>query len=1077
MKPIFRVIYLALLTFSVPLTNPSSVMAQDVQAWENLSLYGGYIYDIAIDRSNPDKMFAGTHMGDGLFVTTDGGAHWQAVETENVFEGEDTFKDHAVWSIEIAPSNPNAVWVAHNFWVGKSTDGGQTWLHIRNSSMQRDCTGCGGTTDNFRYCMSLAVDPNDDGKAYVGTGGPWNTYESGGIYRTDDGGVSWTKMNQGNNFDFAVVSLAIDPQESRIIWAVTNSYGVGVWGGTLYRSEDEGETWEEIFSLTPMGGAFLTIAVKPNDSNVVFTGSGYGVIRHEFDGAFWQYQWPVISDDCYSAWDITFDPQDPDVLYAAWRNTYFGDLLPRISRSVNGGTDWETYIVDHDFRALAVHPTDRERLFGGDASLGLFRSQDHGQNWAPMNNGINAIIVYDVDIDPNDSSHFLVGTGSGTYEKQEGADWSRLTAYETRSIRFHPTDSLTSYAGLRSGYLAKTTDGGQSWSYTQLPSGGYIEDIEIDPLNTETIYLASYGGVVYLTEDGGVSLSEVLTGENQNGEAYGFNTIAIDPSNPQHVFAGGGNYWAPKIDGDLWESEDRGMTWTRNSLSAQNVIVNDLLIDPADPDIMYAGCGYSGGTENPVYRSTDGGITWDTSFRGIPELRRALYSIWGSSATDVFAVGSDGRIHQYNGDRWTQMPSGTEDILRGVWGVNGTNIFAVGFNGRILRYDGNDWSSMASNTTEHLLNIWGDSRTNIFAVGYNGTILHYDGNDWSPMASNTTENLWGIWGSSGTNIFAVGENGTILHYEGNDWSPMASGTTEELDGIWGTSGTNIFTAGGNGTILHYDGSDWSAMISDTTRWLHDVWGTSETHIVAVGVNGIILNYNGSVWNQTILGTKESFQCIWGTSEENIFMGGDYGGIFHYDGHSWSTLKEPGATWNAVTDLEFHTKNTNIIYAATTQAGVYVSPNRGSNWLNLGKPVLSVHAISTSSLYAATQAGLLQCTGTGVIAGQVIDAETGMPIDHATIFSDLGIKTNCVNGEYMMVNPAGVYELTAIKDNYANETLINVTVYGGDVSWVNFEMEQGASTARIEQTGGSGSGGSGCFIATAAQESWMAKETE
>jgi hypothetical protein len=208
--------------------------------------------------------------------------------------------------------------------------------------------------------------------------------------------------------------------------------------------------------------------------------------------------------------------------------------------------------------------------------------------------------------------------------------------------------------------------------------------------------------------------------------------------------------------------------------------------------------------------------------------------------------------------------------------------------------------------------------------------------------------------------------------------------------------------------------------------------------------------------------------IWGTSEENIFMVGDHGGIFCHDGHSWSTLKEPGATWNSVTDLEFHKENRNIIYAATTQAGVYISPNQGQNWLNLGKPVFSVHAISTSSLYAATQAGLLQCTGTGVIAGQVIDAETGMPIDHATIFSDLGIKTICVNGEYMMVNPAGIYSLTAIKDAYANETLLDVTVYGSDVTWVNIEMEQGASTARIEQTGG-GSGGSGCFIATTAKE--------
>jgi photosystem II stability/assembly factor-like uncharacterized protein len=571
-------------------------------------------------------------------------------------------------------------------------------------------------------------------------------------------------------------------------------------------------------------------------------------------------------------------------------------------------------------------------------------------------------------------------------------------------------------------------------------------------------------------------LSRILTGENLDGETYGFNTVTIDPSNSQHIFAGGGNYWAPKVDGDLWESEDGGMTWVRNSLSAQKVIVNDLLIDPSDPNIMYAGCGYSGGTENPVYKSTDGGATWNAAFSGIPGLARSLYSIWGSSSTDVFAVGSFGRIYHYDGEDWNLMPSGSEDIFRGVWGVNGNNVFAVGFDGRILHYDGNDWSAMASGTTEHLLDIWGYSGTDTYIVGYNGTILHYNGIDWSAMASVTTEDLWGIWGASGTNVFAVGENGAILHYDGNDWSSMTSGTTASLEAIWGTSGNNIYTVGSNGTILHYDGNDWSAMSSGTTRYLEDVWGTSEDSVFVVGNNGIILKYNGNVWTQTILDTKESYMSIWGTSEENVFRVGDWGGIFHYDGQSWNTLKEPGATWNAVTDLEFHQENTNIIYAATTRAGVYISPNQGRNWLSLGKPVFTVHAISTSSLYAATQAGLLQCTGTGIIAGQVIDAETGIPIDNATIFNDLGIKTICVNGEYMMVNPAGIYELTAIKDDYANKTLIDVTVYGGDVSWVNFEMELGASTSLTKQTGG-GSGSSGCFIATAIKGSWMANETE
>ena len=103
-----------LLLFSVV---PSAI-SREVGAWTNLGLYVGQIYDIAVDPSNPDKMFAGTYMRDGLYVTIDGGRNWRAVE--------DTFNDHAVWAVKIAPSDNNVIWVAYNYWVEKSTDGGKT---------------------------------------------------------------------------------------------------------------------------------------------------------------------------------------------------------------------------------------------------------------------------------------------------------------------------------------------------------------------------------------------------------------------------------------------------------------------------------------------------------------------------------------------------------------------------------------------------------------------------------------------------------------------------------------------------------------------------------------------------------------------------------------------------------------------------------------------------------------------------------------------------------------------------------------------------------------------------------------
>ena len=88
------------------------------------------------------------------------------------------------------------------------------------------------------------------------------------------------------------------------------------------------------------------------------------------------------------------------------------------------------------------------------------------------------------------------------------------------------------------------------------------------------------------------------------------------------------------------------------------------------------------------------------------------------------------------------MNGGTSNILCGVWGSSGSDVFAVGHYGTILHYDGSSWSPMNSGTSYHLRGVWGSSGSDVFAVGHSasgiGIILHYDGSGWSPMDSGTT---------------------------------------------------------------------------------------------------------------------------------------------------------------------------------------------------------------------------------------------------------------------------------------------------------------------------------------------------
>jgi photosystem II stability/assembly factor-like uncharacterized protein/long-subunit fatty acid transport protein len=1056
-----RIFLFITLVSSLLLSFPSFSFSQEAQVWTNLGLYGGQVTDIAIDPANPNKMFAATYKGDGLFVTEDGGSSWQAVEMANEPEYEGTFKNHSVYAVKIAPSNNNVIWVTYDYWVAKSTDGGQTWTHISINN------------NNYflRVCMSVAVDPSDPQTVYVGTSGTDGDNNSGSIFKTEDGGESWELMCL---LDYTVRDIDIDPQNNNTIWAVTNSDGAGEGlNGTLYRSGDGGESWNQMFSL----GGYHTVAVKPNDSNVVFTGSRFGVDKVYFDGSSWRL-WPLTFDSTYA---VSFDPQDPDTLYTSSSGS--------VGKSNDEGITWQTYQHDKIFWSLAVHPTNSDVIIGGDIYLGIYKgvydSQVDNYTWTPINNGINAVIVYDVAIDPNESTHILAGTISGIYEKREGKSWSRILDHSTDSVLFHPTDSQTFYAGLQARF-AKTVNGGASWTYWfHDDTYNFVKDIAIDSSNMDTIFIAvaSAGGdygEIYKSTDGGDSFNKVLDGVNLYGQKYGFNVVAIDPSDPHHIFAGGGNVTVPVVLGDLWESTNGGTDWTRTGL--RYVFVNALLIDPRNPNIMYAGCGASGGTDVPVYMSTDGGDTWVPSHQGIPGPKSSLLGLFGISGTDVFAVGSDGYIFHYDGTTWTPMRSSTVKLLWDVWASSADKVFAVGDNWNILHYDGNDWTIdvEGDGTFPPITSVWGSSETDIFAVDYWGGIYHYDGNpqqSWTIMVGFSGNSLFSVWGSSGTDVFAVGAFGTILHYDGITWTIMVSSSTENLSSVWGSSETDVFAAGENGTILHYDGTSWTPMVTPSTEHLSSVWGSSGTDAFAAGNNGTILHYDGTTWTTMVSPSTENLSSVWGSSGTDVFALSYEGSILHYNGNSWTVMKPAGKEHNSVTDLEFHPQNPDVIYASTSLQGAYVSPNQAGKWLNLGAPEYTLYALSTGSLYAATEGGLLQCTGTGLIAGRIVDAFTGIGIDNATVYTDFGVECISVAGEYMMVHPSGIFTITGTADDCDSITK-HVTVLGGDVSWTNFSMESGYPEPSLSPgSSDTSSSVKYCFIATAAYGSPLAKQVK
>ncbi len=265
-----------------------------------------------------------------------------------------------------------------------------------------------------------------------------------------------------------------------------------------------------------------------------------------------------------------------------------------------------------------------------------------------------------------------------------------------------------------------------------------------------------------------------------------------------------------------------------------------------------------------------------------------LVGVWGSSSSDVFAVGYGGTILHFDGTSWAAMSSGTTQTFYGVGGTSPNDVFAVGLNGTIYHYNGSTWSSMSSGTTQHLYGIWGSSSGDVFAVGTGGTILHYNGSTWNPMSSGTTQGLNGVWGSSENDVFAVGGGGTILHFDGSAWISMSSGTTTFFWDVWGSSSTAFFAVQPY-KIFSFDGSNWSTAYS-SPKYLYGIGGISDRNVFAVGDGGTILNYDGSTWSVMNSGTTQFLYGVWGNSVGDVFAVGHAGVILHY-----TTQEEPTPT--------------------------------------------------------------------------------------------------------------------------------------------------------------------------------------
>lgn len=480
-------------------------------------------------------------------------------------------------ALVVSPSNPAIVYAGISSGTGgfsttsttgiyKSTDGGSSWSR----------SGLVGTS-----LSSLAVDPTDPSKVYAGS-------RSSGLYKSTDGGVTWS--GPFINSTAEVFSLAVDPGQPTVLYgSATNR--------SLLKSTDGGVTWNS----SNTGISFFiqnSIAIDPTNTNIIYVSGGHGpsggVYKTTSAGANWVVSSSGIPDSINNVTALVLSPSNNSILYAASGSDVY--------KSTDAAATWTKHSVglsDSLITKLAIDPSNPSVVFAATIGKGIFKTVDGGLNWTTA--GLNTIGVNTLNFEGTSSLNIYAGTrGRGVVKTTDGGlNWQQSTKApygDVREILIDPSNPAIIYAN-NSDTLSKSTNHGADWTATNLANqvnllaGFPTHKLVIDPTNPSTLYLGVDSWGVFKTTDGGATWTQVYSA-NTNIEA-----LEIDPSNPSTLYLSTHPF-------NLFKSNNGGGTWTP---IASPPGATELVVDPTNPSNIYAG------TLTGVYKSTNGGTSWSST--------------------------------------------------------------------------------------------------------------------------------------------------------------------------------------------------------------------------------------------------------------------------------------------------------------------------------------------------------------------------------------------------------------------------------------------------------------------------------
>ncbi len=635
----------------------SSAYAQDDHPLSDIplrsigpALTSGRVSDFAVQPGHPEIQYVAT-AGGGLWKTVNRGTTWTPI-----FEDENS---SSIGVVALDPKNPNIVWVGsgennsqrsvgYGDGVYKSLDGGKNWTNMG--------------LKNSGHISMIRFHPDNSDIIWVAAQGPlWNSGGDRGLYRTDDGGKTWTKILDIDP-DTGVNEFVVNPDDPDVIVASTYQRRRHVWtlidggpGGGIHKTTDGGKTWRKIESELPEGDmGRIGLAAAPSEPNVIYAiieadAKERGVYRSTDFGETWEKRSNHITSSPQYYNELYVDPSDPDRIYSI--DTY-------TSVSEDGGKTWRqlSYKYKHvDDHAVWIDPDNTEHLYiGGDG--GVFETWDRGETWRHVRN-LPATQFYRVTPD-NDAPFYNVCGGTQDNHSLCGpsrtrftdgitnADWWIAQSGDGFKPQIDPTDANVVYAQSQNGGLGRFDRiTGERLSITPRPGSGennykwnWSSPLIISPHNSSRLYYAAER--LFRSDDRGESWQAVsgdltrqidrnalevmgrvwsvdAVAKNASTSMYG-SIVALDESPLVE-----GLLYVGTDDGLIQVSEDGGQNWRKTDSfgDVPNMsLVEDIIASQVDRDVAYAVFdNHKRGDFKPyVLRTSDRGRTWHMISSGLP---------------------------------------------------------------------------------------------------------------------------------------------------------------------------------------------------------------------------------------------------------------------------------------------------------------------------------------------------------------------------------------------------------------------------------------------------------------------------